>query len=257
MNDIARQREHFEKIAKSYHEARNDPKHLFLKKHIWDVFLKGIVFPSANKLKILEAMCGYAEFCNILRERLDKDFTFDAFDYSESMVAFCMDRNSDINVWIQDVTTFCAPATYHVVCIIGGLHHVYRHADKVLYNISQSLLPGGLFINLEPTHNNPFFSLIRQAIYWNNSFFDADTEHGFTTAELNKMAQSHGLRLVRQLYPGLLSYVLWYNPDAFPLLNKGTLRFAEKLIRRESKIWESALARFFSFATLSSYRKET
>jgi len=256
MNDIERQREHFEKIAELYCKARKDAKHLFLKKHMWDVFLKELSFPFTEKLNILEAMCGVAEFYNILKERLDKDFTFDAFDYSENMVVFSMEKNPGINVWTQDVTTFCVPDSYHVVCILGGLHHVHRYADRVLHNISRSLRPGGLFISLEPTHNNPIFALIRRAIYWKNSFFDADTERGFTTEELNRAALSHGMHLVKQLYPGLLAYVLWYNPDAFPLLNRGPQHFAEKLIHAESKVWGSKLARFFSFATLSCYRKE-
>jgi len=149
---------------------------------MWDVFLKDISFPSVEKLNVLEAMCGYAEFYDILRERLNKDFNFDAFDYSENMIAFSKERNPGINVWKQDVTTFCAPESYHVICIIGGLHHVHRYTDVVLCNISRSLLPGGLFINLEPTHNNPFFAFIRRTIYRKNSFFDADTERGFTTA---------------------------------------------------------------------------
>ncbi|MDR0476892.1 MAG: class I SAM-dependent methyltransferase [Desulfobulbaceae bacterium] len=257
MDDIVRQRDHFEKIAELYRQARNDPKHLLLKKYIWDIFLKGISFPAVEKLNVLEAMCGYGEFYDILQERLDKDFVFDAFDYSESMVAFAQERNPGINIWTQDVTTFCAPNSYDIICVIGGLHHVHRYIDKVLRNISLSLRSDGLFINLEPTANNPIFTWTRQAIYRKNSFFDADTERGFTTAELNKAVLSRGMRLIRQLYPGLLAYVLWYNPDALPWLNKGTSFFAEELIRTESKVWESGLARFFSFATLSCYRKVT
>ena len=255
MGDIVQQREHFEKIAELYRKARNDPKHLLLKKLMWGIFLKGLPFPVVEKLNVLEAMCGYAEFYDILKRHLKNDFVFDAFDYSESMVAFSREKNSNITVWNQDVTTFCAPDTYHVVCIIGGLHHVHRYTDVILHNISRSLLPGGLFINLEPTHNNPLFDLIRRVIYRKNNFFDAETERGFTTVELNKAAQSHGMHLVKQLYPGLLAYVLWYNPDAFPLLNKGSLRFAGKFIQMESKIWRCNLSSFFSFATLSCFRK--
>jgi SAM-dependent methyltransferase len=256
LNDIAQQREHFEKIADLYNKSRSDPKHLFLKKHIWECFFKELHFPTADKLHILEAMCGSAEFLDILRKHLDRDFTYDAFDYSEKMVAFSKEKNPDINIWIQDVTTFCAPESYDVIYILGGLHHVHHFTDKVLCNISRSLRPGGFFINLEPTHNNPLFALIRRAIYWKNSFFDKETERGFTTVKLNKAALSHDMHLIHQIYPGLLAYVLWYNPDVFPLLNKGSLSFAEKFIMAESKIWGSKLARFFSFATLSCYRKE-
>jgi len=257
MDDIVHQREHFESISKIYQESRNDAKHLFLKKHMWDVFLKDIPFPSSEKLNVLEAMCVAADFYGILRERLgDDSFSFDAFDYPENMVTFAQKENPGIKVWNQDVTTFCAPESYDIICIIGGLHHVHWHTDMVLHNISCSLRTGGLFINSEPTHNNPLFSIIRQSIYRKNSFFDNETERGFATAELNTSAQSHGLRLVHQLYHGLLAYCLWYNPGAFPLLNIGSQQFVEKYILLEAKLWGSKLARFFSFATLSCYRKE-
>lgn len=258
MNDLIQQREHFEKIADTYFQLRNDAKHLFLKKQIWEKFFSNVPIPEHDRLHVLEAMCGYAEFYEILRDHSNKEFLFDAFDFSEKMVTFAKERNPHINIWIQDITKFVPSAgSYDIICIIGGLHHVYRHIDTILKNINMSLSKNGIFINLEPTHNNLLFTMIRKIIYRKNSFFDADTERGFSTIELNTKVQYYGLNLVHQIYPGLLAYVLWYNPDAFPILNKGSLSFAKKLICAESKIWNTKFARFLSFATLSCYRKES
>lgn len=258
MNDIIQQREHFEKIADTYFQLRNDAKHLFLKKQIWGKFFPNVPLPLHDHIHVLEAMCGYAEFYEILREHSNKKFLFDAFDFSEKMVAFAKKRNPQINIWMQDITTFApGKGTYDIICIIGGLHHIYQHIDTVLKNISTSLSKNGIFINFEPTHNNPLFSTIRKIIYKKNSFFDAETERGFSTTELNKKVQYYDLRLVHQIYPGLLAYILWYNPDAFPILNKGSLSFAKKLICAESKIWNTRVARFLSFATLSCYCKKS
>ena len=171
------------------------------------------------------------------------------------MVDYVRKKHSDMDVQVQDVTTFRADRAYDVVYIIGGLHHVHKYTAKVMANIANSLVPGGLFINFEPTHNNILFSAIRKAIYIKNSFFDQETERGFTTKELDKMACECSLQPVRQIYPGLLAYVLWYNPDAFPLLNRGSIDFARKVINLESRLWSTQFARFFSFATLSCYRK--
>ena len=60
-SSIEQQREHFDKIADIYFQARKDPKHLFLKDAMWENFFRGVVLPDSEPLNILEAMCGYAE----------------------------------------------------------------------------------------------------------------------------------------------------------------------------------------------------
>lgn len=253
--DIERQREHFNRIAAKYYCSRQDLRHLYLKRKIWEKFFSDIPLSKKENLHILEAMCGYGEAYSISQSHINQKFSFDAFDYSDNMVQYVRVRYPDMNVWTQDVTTFHTSQSYDLIYIIGGLHHVHKYASKVMQNIANSLVPGGLFINFEPTHNNFLFAAIRNAIYAKNSFFDKDTERGFTTKELDMMAQEHGLQVTKQMYPGLLAYVLWYNPDAFPLLNKGSLPFVQKFVDAESRLWDSKIARPFSFATLSCYQK--
>ena len=96
---------------------------------------------------------------------------------------------------------------------------------------------------------------VRKLIYLKNSFFDEDNEQAFTTSELNNLAKDNNLFPVIQLYPGLLAYVLWYNPDAFPMLDKGSPKLAEKYCKIESKLWTGHFARYLSFATLTCYKK--
>lgn len=48
-----------------------------------------------------------------------------------------------------------------------------------------------------------------------------------------------------KIYPGLLAYVLYYNPYAFPSLNKGSVKFVEFIFNCEKFLYTSAMGRFF------------
>ncbi|MDL2279654.1 hypothetical protein LJC15_03195, partial [Desulfovibrio sp. OttesenSCG-928-G11] len=129
--------------------------------------------------------------------------------------------------------------------------------EVVMSNIAKSLKDTGLFICFEPTHNNFLTASIRSIVYYLNSFFDHKTERGFSSKELDGIAKKQGLTPVAQLYPGLLAYILWYNPDAFPLLNRGSEPLAKKYIRWERTVWASRFAYYLSFATLTCYKKDS
>jgi hypothetical protein len=105
----------------------------------------------------------------------------------------------------------------------------------------------------EPTHNNYLSGKIRERIYKKSHLFDEETERDFTTKQLNTLFLSKGLKLKEQIYPGLLAYVLWSNPDAFPGLNKFSLSFEKMLLSFEKPFWRSNVARFLTFATMSIY----
>jgi SAM-dependent methyltransferase len=157
---------------------------------------------------------------------------------------------------IQDVTTYVSEEIYDVIILIGGLHHVYSAADKAVCNLSKALKKGGLFLNFEPINNNYLLKKIRSSIYKNNDLFDDLTEKAFESRELRQLFLNHGLEIVDVLYPGLLAYVLWYNPDAFPLLDHGPLKFVSLLSTLEEKfLWRTRLAYHMSFVTLTISRK--
>ena len=70
----------------------------------------------------------------------------------------------------------------------------------------------GIFINVEPTYNNKIFKYLLAYIYKKNKNFDEKTERRFSLNELNDIYLSNGLKIKRQMYPGLLAYLLWNNP---------------------------------------------
>ena len=115
--------------------------------------------------------------------------------------------------------------------------------------------PGGHFISLEPTHNNALLRAIRTRIYRKNALFDAGTERGFEFDDLSNCFHRNGFALEDQIYAGLSSYVLYYNPDAFPSLNIGGAGMVRFLFGLDSLCFRNWIGRAFSFATLSLWRK--
>jgi hypothetical protein len=122
--------------------------------------------------------------------------------------------------------------------------------------IADAMMPGGYFINFEPAHDNFLFRKIRKYIYEKNSLFDAETECAYDLEELNRFYSRAGLNLVDQMYPGLLGYILYYNPDAFPWLNMGTESWVRWLFRLEKYFYRTRVGKRMSFATLSLLKKE-
>ena len=256
-SDIEKQHQHFEEVAQKYFSARQSLRFKAIQETIWTRFFSLVSLPvnEDRPLNVLEAMCGYAEAYPLAMQHISKNLLFSGFDYSETMVSLANKRYPDINVWHQDITTFNIQNEYDIIFLIGGLHHVYKYRHQALNNVCAALKPGGVLINFEPTHNNFLMASIRQLVYWKNSFFDEDNERAFSTHELNALARDNGLEPIAQLYPGLLAYVLWYNPDAFPLLDKGDPELVKKYCTFESALWASNVARYLSFATLSCFKK--
>lgn len=254
-DDVARQRQHFEQISGRYLRSRQHANHLLFKKLFWHEFLKGSPFPS-RRLDVLEAMCGYAEGRKILQDYGGLDIEYTGFDYSEPLVDHVRNTDPSLNVSLQDVTRFEPDRLYDVVILIGGLHHVPKHVASVIGRLNAALRAGGFFISLEPTHNNILFRTIREYIYRRNSLFDAETEQAFELAQLNDYFRRNKFRLVRQIYPGLLAYVLYYNPDAFPRLNVGGESVVKMIFGLEKCFYTNVIGRKLSFATLSLWQKE-
>jgi SAM-dependent methyltransferase len=255
-NDIERQQQHFENIALKYLESRKHKNHLRYKSLLWDFFFQRHAdLKNRASLRVLEPMCGYAEGKKLLETHLGSTISYTGFDYSPSLVAEVLKADPSLDVSVMDVTQFKPPREpYDVIILIGGLHHVFRKADEVVANLSTALAPGGYFINFEPTHDNWILRKVREYVYRKNAFFDDDTEQGFELDDLHGMFRKH-LTLVDEIYPGLLAYILYYNPDAFPKLNMGSERMVNFLFSAEKWFYRNWIGRKCSFATLSLWQK--
>ena len=256
MNDsVERQRKHFDKISEQYSQARKNPNHLLLKDLIWNNFFENHKNLATPGIKVLEPMCGTGEGLKIVQNYLQADVVYSGFDYSSEMVRIAQERNPEADIQVCDATTYDSNGQrYDLIILIGGLHHVYAQAQSVVARLSRALPSGGYFLNFEPTQNCWLTRKVRNYIYKSNSLFDEETEKGFELEDLNLMFERAGFEKVDQVYPGLLSYVLYYNPDAFPSLNLGGGTAVRGTFKIDQLFWRTWLGRKLSFSTITLWR---
>ena len=253
---IEQQREFFNKIAQVYYDSRRHTNHILLKTLMWREVFKDWQGPKTGNLRVLEAMCGFAEGKQIIEDGLGVEVQYSGLDYSDEVVAKVKKMRPDLNVVCEDVTQFEPTQIYDIVILLGGLHHVPDAAPDVVERLATALREGGYFISFEPTHDNTLFRLVREFTYRRNSLFDDSTERAFVLKDLIAMYENAGFSPLKIMYPGLLSYVLYYNPDAFPFLNWGGERTVRTVFSIDRLFFQTFLGRKCSFATLSVWRKE-
>lgn len=256
MNKVDHQNEHFGAISNEYFNARQNSNHLLYKHLLFSYVFHYMKKFKKTKLLVLEPMCGYGEGKEIIEKYTGKSIIYEGFDYSDVLIEKVKNKTPDINIYKQDVTTFKSNKSYDIIILLGGLHHVPDFTDEILRNLHTSLNRGGIFINFEPTSNNSLYRWIRKKIYNKNHIFDEKTEHDFSLNELNKYYCKNDFKICKQFYPGLLSYILYYNPDAFPFLNIGGKRTVKFIFNIDKLFYQNIIGKVFSFCTLSFLEKK-
>jgi len=84
---------------------------------------------------------------------------------------------------------------------------------------------------------------------------DHETGGAFELKELNSRYCESDFEVVDQIYPGLFSYVLYYNPEAFPLLNIGDCLVVRVRFGLGRLFFGSIVRLNLSFATMSLLEK--
>ncbi len=255
------QRKHFNKIGDVYVKARGNKYHVAYQHAWWDEYFQWLLssLPDKTKLRGMDAMCGNAEIAIYLKSK-NSQIEMDAFDYSDSMVKYARKQikisGKEVNVWKDDILHFSGKRKYDFVVILGGLHHMPDYTIDVMKNISKMLKPGGYFLNLEPTQNNPLMRWARKQIYKKNAIFEENTERAFELKDYNTLLRSSGYKIMKQSYPGLLGYILFYNPDAFPWLNIPIMWIVKLLVNLDISLGNSGFGKYLSFATWTLAKKK-
>lgn len=256
MDKIEKQKFHFEKIAKKYYESRQTPNHLYVKELMWDFFFLGKDYLKNHNVSVLEPMCGYSEGKKIIERFLLCNVKYEGFDYCETLVDTVKQIDPSIDIYRMDVTSYKASKLFDIIIMIGALHHVPDNAKDIIQKMHHSLKDGGYFINFEPTNNSSLIRKIRENIYKKNSIFDYETERAFEYKEISSFFEEAGFKKVDQIFPGLLTYVLYYNPDAFPRLNIGGKKLVKFLFDFDKLFFRNFIGKKMSFTTLSLYQKQ-
>lgn len=255
MDKINRQKAHFDSIADEYTLKRRGSKQRMLHRLIYADLLSNMGNKSNDCLYVLEPMCGFGEGQEIIKNHISDNIVYEGFDLSEKVVENAKRIYKGINVYVQDVTKFTPERRYDIVVLIGGLHHVPDYAALVLEKIYGALKPGGQFINVEPTYNNWLTRIVCEYIYKKNSVFDEKTERRFSLSSINELYKKNGFSITKQLNAGLLAYLLWYNPDAFPLFNFGNCSLVKVVYAIDRKFMNTWIGRKLSVATFSVLKK--
>lgn len=255
MDKVERQKKHFNEIADVYYHARRSENHLLIKDLIWHDFLSDKHDLKREGTTVLEAMCGFAEGKALLEKHLGVKVVYSGSDYSDTVVERLRQSNPDMDINQQDITQFVPDEQYDIILLLGGLHHVPDMAADVVRRLAGAMKPGGYFINFEPTSGNWIFKQAREAIYRRNGLFDEQTERAFSVPELFNMFEDADLSLVDVMYPGLLAYILYYNPDAFPGLNIGNATTVKLIHAADHLFYRTLIGRWLSFATLTLWKK--
>ena len=82
-----------------------------------------------------------------------------------------------------------------------------------------------------------------------------ESERAFDLSPLNRAYLAAGFTIVDQIYPGLISYILYFNPEAFPRLNIGSERGARAIFNAEKALYRNIIGRKLSFATMTLLRR--
>jgi SAM-dependent methyltransferase len=255
MDKVERQKQHFDEIALEYYEGRTDPKHELIKNLTWNFFFKHTPFLKIDGLHVLEPMCGFAEGKFIIENNLGIQIDYEGFDYSPKIVKEVNKLYPSLNVYEHDVTKFKCSKTFDLIMITGGLHHVPDFAFDVVRNLTECLDYNGYFVISEPTNNNWVFRKIRERIYRNNRIFDAETERAFSLKEYNDLFLKNGYKIILQIYPSLLAYVLYYNTYAFPLLNIGSVNLVRRIFSVDKRFFKNIIGKKLSWSTISLFQK--
>lgn len=250
-----KQIKHFDERSINYFKARNQKKNIYYRKILFAYCLKGIEFEK-KRFYVLEPMCGFGTGKKIMDEIYGKErVIYSGFDACSEIIDIAQKLNPYADFRVGDVLDMTDKKKWDVLIVLGGVHHVPAYAPEVFEKFYEALVPGGILINFEPTYNNVFTKLVTKGIYHKSSSFENETERRFSLNELNFMYKVAGFKIKKQLYPGLLSYLLWYNPQIFKWFNVGNMKLIRKVFTKECFLYSQRFGRKWSAATFSVLQK--
>lgn len=201
------QKKHFESIHEEYVADYDDRFSSYYKeKIIYSYLAREINQKFPTPVRVLEIACGSGANLKALSNFLNSRNKYHGVDISQ----FAIDdftKNHGAN------SGFCADFTgtdlrlpwndFDVILVIGGVHHMVNHLEKVFLNIRCHLKPTGLAIFVEP--NKLFMNRIRRWWYRRDHFFDDSNEEAISHDDLAN-SFSHILKPVSVRYFGGLGF---------------------------------------------------
>lgn len=124
---------------------------------------------------VLEIACGSGKNAELIKLQLQEGINIVGSDISRRAVLDFKELHGDGSSFVWDFTKqFNSEAKYDAVLILGGVHHMINGLEILIKNIERILLPGGIFIFVEP--NGRFMDRLRKFWYQRDKYFDANDE---------------------------------------------------------------------------------
>lgn len=174
------QQAHYELIGNDYDAHYNDVySRKYMRRYAFEPMFRGI---DLRGKQVLEAMCGGGQTTNYLME---KGASVTGLDISPRQTANFSTRHPEARVLCGSILkSGISDASFDVVSVVGGIHHMPPHVDESIEEIHRILKPGGHFCFMEP-HSEAVVDRVRRAWYKRDPLF-AKNEEAINMSELRR-----------------------------------------------------------------------
>lgn len=205
-----RQRQHYQRIAKSYVENTQYPHTEEYSAYLDRVFLD--VFSGLALATVAEVCCGQGDVPRLLGHRVGRGV---GVDISPAMLAVAVRSNAgSAFTFVQgDATSLpLRDGVFDCVVMSGGIHHV-NDRRRLFAEVARVLRPGGTLVWREPVNDFFAWRWLRAVIYRAAPGLDAETESPLTYDGTVPLLTEAGFRLEVWRPCGFLGFCLLMNGD--------------------------------------------
>lgn len=247
MSHEAAQRAHYEQIGAAYEVHYADPTSRTYR----DRFLHAPLFAGLQLegVRALDAMCGSGLLSEYLRGRGAR---VTGLDISPTQMAMYREKLPTCEAVCGSMMQSGLPdASYDVIAVVGGLHHLHPHVPEAIDEIHRLLRPGGWFCFTEP-HTGSLPDILRSLWYRFDPLFE-ENEAAINVPKL-KALNSHRFAWEVERYMGNLAYIVVLNSMVLRLPVGLKKYYAEPAMRIESLL-NRLLPRALACYTICRWRK--
>ena len=225
------QQDHYERIAAEYDIHYNDAySRKYMREFVFKPMFDGIELENRN---VLEAMCGGGQAARFLMER---NATVTGLDISEQQAGYFKLRQPGAEVICGSILDSGIPdASFDIVSVVGGIHHMPPHIDETIVEIHRILKPDGYFCFMEP-HSESIAEIFRSTWYKYDPLF-AKNEAAISMRKLRGTFADR-FEFVRENYFGNFGYLFVLNsmvfrvPPRIKTIYSPLMLFAESVFNR-------------------------
>jgi SAM-dependent methyltransferase len=242
-----RQRAHYDAIIDAYEAHYDDAlSRRYRHEFVWGPLFAGL---PLRGLRVLEAMCGSGQATGYLLER---GAIVTGLDIAPRAVARFRERWPSCDAVCASVLTpTLPPASFDVVVVAGGLHHLHPDVAEAIAVIHRLLVPGAAFCFFEP-HQGSAPDVARRLWYRRDPLFLAN-EASIDVAALRRRFASDFV-VEHELYGGGPAYLAVLNSMVLRVSHRAKHSYGPALLALE-RITQRLATRRLSCFVLGHWRK--